>query len=104
MCPLLAQIGRADHQQAAALFRPVLADYERGLDGLAQTDFVGQQHTFLKRVAQCEQCRLDLVRVQVDTGIEQRLGKAVDPIGAMAPREFVGVVLGVVGGDQPVWS
>src|SRR3546814_20218566 len=44
------------------------------------------------------------MRVQIDAGIEQRLGKAIYAIGGVSPCQLVGVVLGVVGGDQSVPS
>ena len=65
---------------------------------------LSQQHAFLQRVPKCEQLRLDLMRVQIYAGIEQRLGEAINAIGGVSPRQLVGVVLGVVGGDQSVPS
>src|SRR3546814_944684 len=38
-----------------------------------------------------EQRRLDLMRVQIDAGIEQRLGKAIYAIGGVSPCQLVGV-------------
>jgi hypothetical protein len=40
------------------------------------------------------------MRVQIDAGIEQRLGEAIYAIGSVPPRQLMGVVLGVVGGNQ----
>src|SRR3546814_14985351 len=71
---------------------------------LAQPNLVSQQYAFLQWVPKGEQRRLDLMRVQIDAGIEQRLGKAIYAIGGVSPCQLVGVVLGVVGGDQSVPS
>ena len=43
--PLLSKGGRADHQQPAPALRPVLAQDQGRLDGLAQANFIGQQDT-----------------------------------------------------------
>ena len=102
--PLLAQARRADDQEPTAALSPVLANHQRGFDGLAQSNFVRQQHAFLQWVSKGEQRCLDLMRVQIDAGIEQRLGEAIYAIGGVSPRQLVGVVLGVVGGDQSVPS
>ena len=44
------------------------------------------------------------MRVQIDAGIEQRLGQAIYTIGigCVSPCQLVSVILGVVGGDQSV--
>ena len=102
--PLLAQARRADDQEPTAALSPVLANHQRCFDGLAQPHLVSQQYAFLQWVPKGEQRRLDLMRVQIDAGIEQRLGEAINAIGGVSPRQLVGVVLGVVGGDQSVPS
>jgi hypothetical protein len=36
------------NQQPAAAFGPILAQHQRGFDGLAEADFIGQQHALLE--------------------------------------------------------
>ena len=53
-----------------------------------------------KWVAEGEQRRLDLVRVQVDLGIRQHGRQLLDAVGGTPLRQFVGKILGVVGGNH----
>ena len=84
--PLVAQHGRADHQQAARIlarlqFRPNQA----GLNGLTQADLVGNQDSVGGRVQKLQH-RLELV------GQELRVGgvHAVDQVGQLAAEPVVG--------------
>jgi hypothetical protein len=49
----------------------MLAENQTGLDGLAETYLVGEDHALQERAAKGEQCGLDLVRVEVHAGVEQ---------------------------------
>lgn len=44
--PLLAKVRRRDDQDAALFFRPLLSQDKAGLDGLSESDFVGQDRPF----------------------------------------------------------
>lgn len=79
--PLLAQIGRSDHQQAALPFRPLLRQQQSGFNGLPEPDFVGENRPVRKRILESEQGGFDLMRVQIDLGIGQRPGKLFDAVG-----------------------
>jgi hypothetical protein len=41
-----------------------------------------------------------MVWVQIDACINHRRGEAIHAAGNVAPSEFMGVILGVIGGDQ----
>jgi hypothetical protein len=43
LIPLLAQVRRRDDQDAPLALRPLLGEHQTRLDGLAETDLVGQQ-------------------------------------------------------------
>ena len=72
--PLLAKVGWRDDEDAALALCPPLREHQPRLDGLAKPDLVGQQHTTRERRLEGEQRRVDLVRVQVDLGIDQGAG------------------------------
>lgn len=74
------------------------------LDSLAQPDLIGQQGALGQRVLTGEQRGVDLMRVQIDTGIEQRLRNAADAIVVLPAGESVRIVLGLVRGDQRLSS
>ena len=69
LVPLLAQIGRRDHQNAPLAFGPSLRKHQSGLDGLAQADLVGQQGPFRERRIKREQGSFDLMGVQIDLAL-----------------------------------
>jgi len=52
--PLLSEIGWRNNQNPPFLFSPFLCDEQTSLDGLAESDLVGQDRTTGKRVAKCE--------------------------------------------------
>lgn len=86
---------RAEHQQPASAFRPELAKDDARLDGLPQPDLIRQDHALRQRGLQGKECRLDLVWVQIHSGVEQRHRQAIQP-GRAASSQVVGVVLDVV--------
>jgi len=98
--PLLADGGRGDDQNPPSAFGPVLADGQSRLDGLAQTDLIGQENAFGDRRAHGEQSGFDLVRVQVYTGIEERLGQSFHPFAALT-TQLVGKEPGMVWSRHP---
>ena len=93
--PLLADRSRADDKDASLLFRPQLAENQSGLDGFPQTDFVGENDAFGKRRLEGEQSGFDLVRIQIDLGVEERLRQAPNTLGVLQ-REGMGKVFGLV--------
>jgi hypothetical protein len=96
--PLLANGGWADHEQATTTLSPILAENDAGLNRLPKSNLVGQHHALRERRLQSEQRGLDLMGVQVDGGIEERHGQAVEP-ASRAARQVVSEVLRVVGGE-----
>jgi hypothetical protein len=60
---LLAQIGRANHQQAATTLRPSLGEQYSGFNRLSQSDFIGKDRPFGQRGTEREQSSFNLVRV-----------------------------------------
>jgi len=93
--PLLADGGGADNQLLAPTLCPVLAEHQPRLDGLAQPHLVCQQNALRDRRADSEEGGLDLVGVQVNTGVKERPGQTLDAAAATA-RQLVGEVSGVV--------
>ena len=89
-------------------FRPTLSDQEARLDGLAQTDLIGEDRPAGQRIAEREQGRFDLVRVEINLSIGENRRQPFDAVGRTTPRQLVGDVLGVVrrelhgGGQQRV--
>jgi hypothetical protein len=69
--PLFAQGRGANHQQAATALGPELAQHQGGFDGLAQAHLIGEHHALAERIVEGEERGIDLMWVQVDTGIEQ---------------------------------
>ena len=63
---------------------------------LPKPHFVGQDGTTGKRVAEGEECRFDLMRIEIDLGIRQDRRQLLNAVGSTTPRQFVGDVLGVV--------
>ena len=93
--PLLTDGGGADDEQAAAPLGPELAENQAGLDSLAQADLVGQEDALAEGGIQGEQGGVNLVRVEINGGVEQRRGEAVRIGGGPLKRQFVGEILRV---------
>ena len=91
-------MGRADNQQPPLFLGPELAQNQPGLDRLAQADLVGQQDALGDGRLKGEDGRVDLVRVEVHTGVEQRPRQPLNLPGPPLAGQFVGEVLGVVDG------
>ena len=72
LIPLLAQIGRRDDQDAPLALRPFLREDQARLDGLAETDLVGQQRALGERRLEGEQGGIDLMGIQIDLGARRR--------------------------------
>lgn len=64
--PLLTEVRRDDDQNLALPFGPFLGKNETRLDGLAETDFIGEQGTFGEGRVEGKQSRIHLMRVQID--------------------------------------
>ena len=94
--PLLAEARRADDEQPSFSFGPILAEHQAGLDGLAQADLIGEQNALRQGTSQGEGSGVDLMRVQVHAGIEQRHRQTICPARCMLAGELVGEVFGVV--------
>ncbi len=97
LMPLLAKVRRRNHEHSAFSLGPPLRQHQARLDGLSEPDFVGEQHATRQRRLEGEQRRVDLVRVQVDLRIDQGAGQPVVTVRRAASRQFVRVVLRVVG-------
>ena len=96
LVPLLAQVRRHDDEQLAPPFGPALRDDQTGLDGLAQTDLVGQDHAARKGIAAGEQRRLDLMRIQVHLRIDQGRSQRLHRVARRASGQQPGVILALV--------
>ena len=93
--PLLADRCWTHHKDFALALSPVLTYDQPRFDGFAKPYFVGEYHALGERRAQCKECCLDLVRVEVDLGIEKRHRQAVKPFGCMA-GQIPGKVFGMI--------
>ena len=93
--PLLSQRRRTDDQQPPFPFRPELTQDQPRLDGFAQPHLVCQQDALRQRRMKREQRRLNLMRVQVNRGVVQRLAYSPDALPASF-RQIVSKVLCVV--------
>ena len=91
--PLLAEGSRNDAEDSAFAFGPKLTDDESRLDSLAQADFIGQDRTTGQRRLESEQGRLDLMGIEIDSGVQKRLRELLGVVGGEAPSELMGVVL-----------
>jgi hypothetical protein len=98
LIPLLAQVGRDDDQNSAAAFGPKLREHEASFDGLSQADLVGQDNTTGQGVPAGKQRRFDLMRIQIDLGIDQGVAKRLDGIPGRAPGQLPGEELALVVG------
>ena len=76
--PLANQRLRDNKEDALGAFRSALGDDETRLDGLSQADLVSKQVT-LTAVLQDAPHDFDLVRLQVDTGRDQRRHSRAGP-------------------------
>src|SRR5690606_21942881 len=72
LVPLLTQVGRNNDQNTAAAFGPAHRYNKTSLNGLAEADFVGENYPARERVAAGEQCRFDLMGIEIDLRINQR--------------------------------
>ena len=93
--PLLAERRRANHEKAASALRPKLTQHEPGFNGLAETDFVREEHAFRKRRLQREQRGLHLMRIQIHARVQERLANPVHVLSA-AQRQRVREILRVI--------
>ena len=88
--PLAAERGGSDNQDAAPVLGPKLADDDSGLDGLAQSHFVGQDHALGEWGLKRKKGRHHLMGVQVDTCLGQDTCQLVvvrtAPVARQLPR------------------
>ena len=98
--PLLAQIGRADDQDAPLALDPLLSQHQAGFDGLSKPYFVGEDGALGQGRLKREQRGLHLMGVQVHLRIEQGTGQLFGIPDRMPAAEFMGVKLGVIIGAQ----
>jgi len=90
LVPLLAQVGRNHDQHATLALGPELGQHQARLDGLAEPHLVGQDDASGERVAAGEQRRFDLVRIQVDLGVDERRAQGCDAVGVRPPGQLPG--------------
>lgn len=69
-CHCLRRLAGAHDQDAPFALGPALRNDKAGLDGLARPHLVCQDHTPGKRALKSEESGLDLVRIEVDLGID----------------------------------
>jgi len=62
----------ADDDDPTLSLSPKLTEDDSCLDGLTETDFIRKYDALRQWRLQREQCRFDLVRIQVNRGIEKR--------------------------------
>ena len=87
LMPLLAQVRGNNDQNPAPPLRPALRDHQARLNGLAEAHFVGKDDAARKWVAAGEEGGIDLVRVEVDLGIDQRRGQRLHGVACRAAGE-----------------
>ena len=101
--PLSEQRARHDDEDPRSPLRQQLGDDEAGFDGLAETDFVGQDAAAFRDAPQREHDRVDLVRVggRCARGVVTPLAAGVRrraAAGPVPPRGSDG------GWDAPAWE
>ena len=77
-------------------FGPELAEDEPCLDGLPQAHLIGEDDPFRERGFQGEQPGFDLMGLEVDACIEERLGDPLEVPPGREPRNLMGEVLCMV--------
>ena len=92
MLPLSQQRARHDDEHPRGPLRQQLGDDEAGFDGLAETDFVGQDAAAFRDAAQREHDGVDLVRVGVDAPAALRSHLPPAFAGRPQPDQFLRVV------------
>ena len=95
--PLSLQRARHDDEHPRGPLRQELRDDEAGFDGLAETDFVGQDAAAFRDAAQREHDGVDLVRVGVDAPAALRRHLPPAFAGGPQPDQFLRVVAAVDG-------
>ena len=70
--PLLSERSGADHEKSALSLGPKLTKHNPRLDRLSQANLIGEQHTLRKGRIKRKKGRFDLVRIEIDCGVEQR--------------------------------
>lgn len=87
LMPLLAQVGGDDDENPAPPFGPALRNDQARLDGLAEAHLVGKDDAARKWVAAGEEGSIDLMRVEIDLGIDQRRGQRLHGVACRAAGE-----------------
>src|SRR4051794_29280224 len=88
--PLLPQIGRRDYQYAPLLFCPLLRQHQARFDRFSKSNLVSQKRPFRKWRMESKERGFDLMRVEVDLGINQRARQLLDTIGRTPFCKLVG--------------
>ena len=98
--PLLAQVGRHDHQHLPPALGPLLRQEQPSLNRLPQPHFVGENRALGERAAEGEERRLNLVGVEIDLRVSKNRRELLDAARRAALGDLVGEVLGVEVGDH----
>ena len=101
-CHCLRRLAGVMTRIAPLAFGPFLRDDQARLDGLAQTDLICQHRPLRQWRMKGEQSGFDLVRIQIDLGVNQRAGQLLDAIGRAPLGQFMSEILGVVGSQAVI--
>jgi len=96
LVPLLTEVGRGDDQETAFALRPSLGEDKPCLNSLAQAHFIRENSAFGKRRLEREQCRFDLVWIQVDLRVYKRTRELLNTVRGAALGQLVGEIFCVV--------
>jgi hypothetical protein len=87
--PLLPKIGGRDDEDVPLPFSPFLREHESGFNGLTESNLIGEERAFRKRRPKSEQGRFDLMRIQINLGIDEGTSELFDAVGGTSFGEFM---------------
>ena len=99
LAPLLPQVGRHDHEEAALALGPLLGKEQPRFDGLPEPHLIGEDRPLRERALEGEEGGFDLMRVEIHLRVGEHRGQFLDAIRGAAPSQLVGEVLRVVVGQ-----
>src|SRR5262249_10770046 len=102
--PLFPERCRDDKEDAPTTFGPLLREDKRSLNCLAQADLVGEQHATCVGRAQSEKRGLDLVRIEIDARVTERMRERLDTIVRVSKEKVVRPVGRVNRRRHTAWS
>ena len=96
LVPLLAQRRRHNTEYTVRLLGPELANDKAGLDGLAKPHFVGKDGASRQRRAKGKEGGIDLVRIEINSGVAEGVYELLGPVRRKTLRELVSQILGMI--------